>query len=239
MQATAAQSTYQKKLHPYKKDLMDFLFRQASPRPWTFADLGGVWGVDGAYSLYAMDEHQCRSGFLVDTHPTETVLEHVAQTPGLTFKQGNFGEPEVCAALPRLDCIFLFDVLLHQVTPHWDEVLRRYAEKTDCFVIFNQQWIGSATTTRLLDLGPDAYFANTPHDPDHPVYADLFDKLDTKHPDHERTWRDVHHIWQWGITNIELSAVLESLGYRNTYFANHGAFEGLASFENHAFIWRR
>jgi len=186
-----------------------------------------------------MDEHECRLGFLVDTHPTETVLEHVAQTPGLTFRQGNFGDPEVIAELPQLDCIFLFDALLHQVTPHWDEVLRRYAEKTDCFVIFNQQWTGSVTTTRLLDLGHDGYFTNTPHDPDHPVYADLFEKLNTKHPDHERSWRDVHHIWQWGITNAELKAVLESLGYQNTYFANYGVFEGLESFENHAFIWRK
>ncbi|MGK0260447.1 MAG: hypothetical protein ACI96M_003895 [Candidatus Azotimanducaceae bacterium] len=86
-----------------------------------------------------MDEHKCEAGYVVDTHPT--------------------------AKVPSVDCIFLFDVLLHQVNPNWDTVLRRCAEKTDCFVIYNQQWIGSPITTRLLELGHDEYFASTPHDP--------------------------------------------------------------------------
>jgi len=238
MQVIAEQIPYQQKLYGHKKELMDFLFKYSHPRPMSFADLGGVWGVEGAYSLYAMDGHSCVRGHLVDTHPTDLVKSYVEQVPGLNIIQGNFGEHETIAQVPEVDVVFLFDVLLHQVTPHWDEVLRRYAEKTDCFCIFNQQWTG-LTTTRLLDLGHDAYFANTPHDPEHPVYQDLFEKLNVKHPDHDRTWRDVHHVWQWGITNAELEAVLKSLGFRMTYFANHGAFGTLPQFENHAFIWRR
>jgi len=31
MQAIAKQPTYRKKLHPYKKELLDFLFRHADP----------------------------------------------------------------------------------------------------------------------------------------------------------------------------------------------------------------
>ena len=240
MMTIAEKLPYRDKLLRHKSDLLDFLFKYSPTRPRTFADLGGVWGVEGAYSLYAMDEHKCTSGYLVDTHPTETVLGYVEQTPGLRFIKGNFGEPETVAQVPRVDCIFLFDVLLHQVNPNWDVVLRRYAEKTDCFVIYNQQWVGSANTTRLLELGEEAYFASTPHDPEHPVYRNLFDKLDTRHPDYEnRNWRDVHHIWQWGITDLELEAVLVDLGYRKTYFADFGPFQPLKTFANHAFIWRR
>ncbi len=231
---------YKEKLLNHKTQLLDHLFKFSPRRPFTFADLGGVWGVEGAYSLYAMDEHKCVAGYLVDTHPTEKVLDYVEQTPGLNFIQGNFGEIETIAQVPQVDCIFLFDVLLHQVNPNWDTVLRRYAEKTDCFVIYNQQWLGSPVTTRLLELGHDDYFANTPHDPEHPVYQNLFDKLDTKHPDYEnRNWRDVHHIWQWGITNAELAAVMTDLGYTKTYFADYGPFGNLKTFVNHAFIWRR
>ncbi|MGK0260448.1 MAG: hypothetical protein ACI96M_003896 [Candidatus Azotimanducaceae bacterium] len=64
--------------------------------------------------------------------------------------------------------------------------------------------------------------------PEHPVYHDLFAKLDTKHPHYEnRNWRDVHHIWQWMITNAELEAVMKELGYRKPYFADFGAFGDL------------
>ncbi len=239
MQPIAERIAYRQKLHPQKQELMDFLFRHQQPRPWSFADLGGVWGVDGVYTLYALDQHRCVRGCLVDTHPTDAVREYAEQVRGLKLIQGNFGAHETIALVPKVDVVFLFDVLLHQVSPHWDEVLKRYAEKTDCFCIFNQQWVGSVTTTRLLDLGEEAYFANTPHDPAHPAYRNLFGKLNEKHPDHDRTWRDVHHIWQWGITDAELRAVLTNLGYRETFYANFGSFEGLPSFENHAFIWRR
>ncbi|MFT5232629.1 MAG: hypothetical protein ACI9UQ_000651 [Candidatus Krumholzibacteriia bacterium] len=39
--------------------------------------------------------------------------------------------------------------------------------------------------------------------------------------------RDVHHIWQWMITNAELEAVMKELGYRKPYFADFGAFGDL------------
>lgn len=236
----AAKIPYQAKLDPNKRFLMDYVFAREAPRPRSFADLGGVWGVDGAYSLYAMDHHGCVGGYLVDTHPTPRVCEHVAQVPGLELIQGNFGDPAVVAKVPPVDCIFLFDVLLHQVRPNWYDVLGAYAEKTPLFVIYNQQWTGTPVTVRLLDLGRDGYFANTPHEPEHPAYRALFEHMYEEHPDHPgRLWRDVHHVWQWGITDRDLLAVAETLGYSMTYFTNFGRFAHLPHFENHAFVLRR
>ena len=65
----------------------------------------------------------------------------------------------------RVDAIFLFDVLLHQVAPDWDTILEMYAKNVRVFGIYNQQWTGADTTVRLLDLGEEEYFRNVPVDP--------------------------------------------------------------------------
>jgi hypothetical protein len=86
----------------------------------------------------------------------------------------------------------LFDVLLHQVKPDWDEVLALYAKYARTFLIYNRQWTGEKSV-RLLDLGRGEYFRNVPHSPAEPPYDTLFDKLDETHPEHGRPWRDAHH----------------------------------------------
>ena len=103
-----------------------------------------------------------------------------------------------------MDAIFLFDVLLHQVAPDWDTILEMYAKNVRVLGIYNQQWTGSDTTVRLLDLGEKEYFRNVPVDPTNETYKGLFTKLDQKHPYADRLWRDVHSIWQWGITDDDL-----------------------------------
>ena len=67
----------------------------------------------------------------------------------------------------------------------------------------------------------------------------LFDKLDEKHPDHDRPWRDVHHIWQWGISDEDLRTKLEGLGFRLEFSKNCGRFGKLPNFENHTFLFCR
>jgi hypothetical protein len=44
--------------------------------------------------------------------------------------EGNFGSPAVAQQLQNVDAILLFDVLLHQVSPDWDEILDLYATRT-------------------------------------------------------------------------------------------------------------
>ncbi|MFX0203620.1 MAG: hypothetical protein ACFFCW_46560 [Candidatus Hodarchaeota archaeon] len=107
--------------------------------------------------------------------------------------------------LGRVDAIFLFDVLLYQVKPYWDEILEMYSSVTNCFVVFNHQFINSVESVRLLDLWHDGYFENVPHSKEHPVYKELFKNMYDIHPKHNWMWRDINNVWQWGITDRDLS----------------------------------
>ena len=145
-----------------KLDLIDVAFRDKGAR--SFADLGGVWGVEGGYTFYTLDKYPVTSAVLVDTHPTKIVIDRADKYRQLRLISGNFGEEAVAQGVGDVDAVLLFDVLLHQVAPNWDRVLETYADHTPCFLIYNQQWTGSPHTVRLLELGEDEYFANVPHD---------------------------------------------------------------------------
>jgi len=222
-----------------KIDLIDFIFNNLSPSPQTFADLGGVWGVDAAYTFYIMKKYKINQGTLIDTNFTDSVLSRQTEFPNLHLLQGNFGDKKIIDQLENIDVVLLFDVLLHQVGPNWDELLAAYTKKTKLFCIFQPQWVKSKTTVRLLDLGKDDYFANTPHDPCHPTYKALFEKMYEINPEHNRIWRDVHNVWQWGISDKDLVDVMEKLGFSLKYHKNCGQFGTLVNFENHAFVFEK
>ena len=150
---------------------------------------------------------------------------------------GNFGSQAVVDQVGRVDAIFLFDVLLHQVAPDWDTLLEMYAKNVRVFGIYNQQWTGADTTVRLLDLGEKEYFRNVPVDPKEEPYRDLFKKLDQKHPYADTLWRDVHSIWQWGITDDDLESTAARLGFKLVYMKWCGKLG--EHFENKAFIFAR
>ncbi len=222
-----------------KKDIIDFALGRLLPSPCSFADLGGIWDVDGAYTIHALDNHEISQAWLVDTDFTDKALKRAAKQPQLSTIKSNFGQPEVPRQIKSVDAVFLFDVLLHQVAPNWDEILEMYARICSCFVIFNQQWTRDPHTIRLLDLGSQAYFDNVPHDPTHPNYANLFDRLDDIHPQHGRKIRDIHNIWQWGITDQDLIKKMQELGFSMEYYKNCGQFQNLEYFENHAFVFKK
>lgn len=220
-----------------KIDLIDRAFSSLGIE--SFADLGGVWRVEGAYTFHALDKHKVKDAALVDTHLTPNVVERAKKYPQLRLINGNFGNQTVVDQVDKVDAVLLYDVLLHQVSPDWDGILEMYAKNVPTFLIYNQQWTGSEQTVRLLDLGEEEYFRNVPHNRRQPNYKHLFEKLDQKHPDHDRTWRDVHHIWQWGITDAALESKMSDLGYELKYKKNCGRFGRLPNFENHAFIFVR
>ena len=220
-----------------KIKLIDFTFSRFDVH--SFADLGGVWGVEGGYTFYTLEKKNVSAATLVDTHPTDAVLKRAMKFPQLKLITGNFGDEETARNVGDVDVIFLFDVLLHQVSPDWHNILELYADQTNCFVIYNQQWIGSEHTVRLLELGEDEYFKNVPHELKEKPFDNLFQKLEEKHPHHDKPWRDVHHIWQWGITDVDLRAKVESLGFRLQFMKNCGQFGKLENFENHAFVFTK
>jgi hypothetical protein len=92
---------------------------------------------------------------------------------------------------------------------------------------------------RLLELGEDEFFRNVPHERTEKPYDNLFHKLDLKHPRLDMLWRDYPGIWQWGITDTDLRAKIESLDFRLQFMKNCGRFGNLANFENHAFVFNK
>lgn len=229
------------KYHPNfrieKKDLLDIAFDGKELK--SIAELGGVWGVDCAYGLYALEKFKLKTVKMVDTHWTESALEEVKKHAEIEYYRQNFAEQSMPETVGYVDSIILFDVLLHQVAPDWDRLLSMYAPYTNSVVIFNQQWIGSSLSVRLLDMGRDEYFKNVPHDPSHPTYAKLFDCMYEIHPIHNKIWRDVHHVWQWGITTNDLIYTMNCLGFELDYFKNYGKMPGLPNFSEQAFIFKK
>ena len=67
------------------------------------------------------------------------------------------------------------------------------------------------TTVRLIDLGREQYLEAVPPAETH---NELFDCLDDWHKGQERLYRDSNHVWQWGITDADLQAKMESLASR-------------------------
>jgi hypothetical protein len=205
-----------------KKQLIDFSCQELGMR--SFADLGGVWNVDAGYSFYAMERHKANSAVLVDTDVTPTVLERQKRYPGLKIIHGNFGQSITRDQIGKVDGVFFFDTLLHQVKPDWDEILGMYAGVARIFLIFNQQYTNFERTTRLLDLGRDEYFRNVPHVTSEEPYKTYFRDLDAIHPEHNRPYRDIHNIWQWGIVDADLIVRMKELGFKMEFYKNCGRF---------------
>lgn len=223
-----------------KLDLIDFAFQEVISNPQSFSDLGGVWNVEGGYTFYTLEKYPMKSGFLVDLFFTDEVKKRADSYDNLTMINGNFGDNKVLEQLNSVDAIFLFDVLLHQVNPNWDDILELYSSVTDCFVIYNQQFLSSENTVRLLDLGYDEYFENTPHNKDELTVNAVFDNMYEVHPTQERIWKDIPNVWQWGITDSDLVHKMDDLGYSLEYYKNIGKRDyQTENWEDHAFIFQK
>jgi hypothetical protein len=218
-----------------KVDIIDQAFSSFGIQ--SFADVGAVRAKQGAYTFHALDKYSAEHAVLVDTDITPELVDCAKKYPQLRLVDGNIGNHSVARQVGRVDAIFLFDILLHQVAPDWDAILEMYAKNVRVFGIFNRQWTGSGNTVRLLDLGEEEYFRNIPADKKNEPYKDLFKKLDENHPDAGRPWRDVHSIWQWGITDDDLESTAASLGFKLVYMKWCGQLG--EHFENKAFIFCR
>jgi hypothetical protein len=221
-------------LHPIKLRALDAAFQRR--RVNSFADLGGVWAVDGGYTFYALEVYSCSRAVLVDEHLTRSVVSRAKRFRALTLRSENFGSDRFVATLGHVDAILLFDVLLHQVRPNWDAILRMYAPVTDCFVIVNPQYVNGPETIRLLDLEREQYHSLVPAQPG---YEDLFERSDEFLPSRGRYFRDIHNVWQWGIVDTDLHGVVSGLGFAPVYFENGGQWGQQSAFENHAFVFSK
>jgi hypothetical protein len=219
-----------------KLRLIDRVFLQIAPSAQSFADLGGVWKVNAAYTLYTLRKKFARRGVLVDTNFPHGLKEKLATNPNLTVLQNDFAQKEIIQRVGTVDVVYFFDVLLHQANPSWNEILAEYAKQASCFVIFNQQYVGGTATVRLTDLPLEEYVRLVPKGRTD-TYRYVYDHADEIHPDYHKPWKDIHNIFQWGITDSDLRSTMEHLGFQEMYFRNHGRFSNLSAFENHAFIF--
>ena len=224
-------------LMPDKLKLIDFAFSNLPLK--SFADLGGVWGVNGGYTFYSLTKYAIKKACLVDTNFNEIVRQEKQKFPQLQIIEGNFGDSAIARKIGQVDAIFLFDVLLHQVKPNWDEILQMYASRTKAFIIFNQQYMDAPQTVRLLDLGKEEYFRIIPHSIEEGQYRQVFEKMYEIHPVHKRIYRDIHNVWQWGITNTDLRVKMNELGFELKYYRDCGFLGDITSFKNMAYVFTR
>jgi len=202
----------------------------------SFADLGGVWAVDGGYTFAALEQFEIERACLVDEDHTDAVRRRATAHPQLELICANFGAQSTADQVGEVDAVILFDVLLHQVSPDWDQILELYAPRTRSFLIVNPQWTGNADAVRLLDLGREEYLRSVPP---LDLHSEVFAKLEETNPQRGRPWRDVHDIWQWGISDAALTAALGRLGFELVYFEDTGPWQGLPRFRNRAFAFAR
>lgn len=221
-----------------KLRLIDRVFREAQPTARSFADLGGVWNVNGAYTLYGLRHHSVDRGVLVDTDFPDRLPQKLEAVPRLQIIRGDFADAAVIERVGTVDVVFLFDVLLHQANPSWDTVLSAYAQRARCMAIYNQQYVLGNASIRLTSLPLEEYVEIAPRGRTD-VYRYVYEHADEIHPTYGKPWRDIHNIFQWGITDEGLRAVMAGLGFREYYYRNLGRFSNLPAFENHAFIFVR
>ncbi|MFZ4621519.1 MAG: hypothetical protein ACOYNS_13240 [Bacteroidota bacterium] len=218
-----------------KLRLIDHAFTKIVPGARSFADLGGVWNVNAGYTIYTLRNHGV-AGTLVDTNFPDGLREQLSQYNNLSVIHGDFSKDETVAAVGKTDVVFFFDVLLHQANPSWTEILKKYAANVSCFVIFNQQYIRGTKTVRLTDMPIDEYISVAPQGRE-ATYRYAYDHANEIHPEYKKPWKDIHNIFQWGITDEDLRATMEGFGFKEMYYKNHGRFSNLPAFENHAFIF--
>jgi hypothetical protein len=213
-------------LHASKLQLLDVAFGDLGAR--TFADLGGVWHVDGGYSLYALERCGASRGVLVDVG-AHSLSERTRSHPRLDVVAEDFRDGAIAEDVGDVDAVFHFDTLLHQAQPDWDEVLASY-RSARLHLVSQPQWIGEETF-RLTTLPFDDYSrAVTPAgaEPWPATEAEL-----------EQVGRDSPGIWQWAITDDALLSTMRRLGYELAFARNWGPWHGLEGFERHALLFAR
>ena len=226
-------------LNPAKLEVLALCARELGCR--SFADLGGIWAVDGGYARYAADVLGAERVVLVDDDLTPAYVEAAAGLPALEEVEANFGAAATPDLVGDVEVCAFFDVLLHQVAPDWDEVLGLWAARcTRAMAIVQPQWTGD-DVTRLLELGEQEYLARVPSGDvgADSVYHGLWDRLDEVNPRRGRPWRDVHDIWQWGITDRALVARMGELGFGLRHFATTGPWQGHTWFHEGVFVFDR
>ena len=174
----------------------------------SFADLGACWGVNGAYAFHAaaVCGDSLERGFIVDGIITPLTRERSRDYPKVSLIEGALGAEEVRDAVGEIDCLIMYDVLLHQVDPDWDQFILDYLPYTTMCIIYNQNWTRSEHTIRFVDKGLEWFKANV-HYTNEAALERWFLEHDEYSPAQGKVMRDVHNYWQWGIVRKDISSL--------------------------------
>jgi predicted DNA-binding protein len=185
-------------------------------------DLGGCWAVNGGYTFHALKTGQLARAVLVDGNITRLTRERASAWPQLELIEAALGDLETVKRVGEVDAAIMFDILLHQVSPDWDKLLERYSH-IETLIINNQNWIG-AKTVRFPDFSVEEFISRVYHT-DSVKVREWYQRHDEFNENQGKPERDVHHFWQWGITQSDLVRVLWNLGYRVDYLFSKGVFD--------------
>jgi hypothetical protein len=204
---------------PYKTAVIDEAIARYGLR--SVVDLGGCWGVNGAYTFHALNRGELDRAVIVDGQITRLTRERAATRPQLELLEAPLGTAETVERIGKVDGAIMYDILLHQVGPDWDQFLRRWSD-VDTLIICNQNWLGPQTV-RFADWDVEEYLRRVLHGNENRI-RQWYAEHDQWNQEQGKPWRDVYNFWQWGITTKDLVGVLWDLGYRIDYLFNHGEF---------------
>ncbi|MDL2307437.1 class I SAM-dependent methyltransferase [Desulfovibrio sp. OttesenSCG-928-C06] len=223
-------------IHPFKADLVEIAIGTYGIK--SIVDVGGCFGVHGGYTFHAL-KNGVERAMILDGEITPDTVEQARRYPNLTLKTMDLGNRDEIAALPSFDAAIIYDVLLHQVDPDWDEFLALYAAKVDTLIIYNQDFVGDETF-RFVDRGLDWYLEQE--------FAKFYGKEsitnwfarhDQIHPQMGKKNRDIHGFWQWGIAYADIIRVAHEQGFRLDYFINEGSRFFGDTIDCHAYMFHR
>lgn len=205
----------------------------------SFADIGGCWGVEGAYTIDILSKNDIDKAYIADGNVNDGTRAAGQPYPQLEFREGLFNESAFIEPFPEVDALIMYSILLHQANLDWDHFLEAWSVKARVIVIYNQMWKRDGGSVRFVDKGRDWYLRNV-YFTNRQTILDWFERLDETHPS-GRKWRDMHHYWQVGITTDDLVAKMKSLGFRLDLFENFGPFHHRKTpwFQNEGFIFVR
>lgn len=149
------------------------------------------------------------SALILWTISSPQVRERFAGYPHFHVVKGSFGKPETVAALPEVEALFLFDILLHQVDPDWGVILgslyaqgKGHRDVQSAMEGFGED--GAAAGTRTGSLPSQFSFRGRLRDFEGGCGSNLCEPRRAPRQIRAKRRGDAPDIWQWG-TPIPIS----------------------------------
>ncbi len=209
---------------PEKLELIETAHELADFR--SFADLGGCWGVDGAYAFHAaaLCGNELDRAVIVDGALTPLTRERAKAHARVELVEALLGSRQALDAVGEVDALIMFDILLHQVKPDWDRFLLNWLPRASTLIVYNQNWLKTPRTIRFVDRGVDWYYRNVHVWEDDWNTRERLESWFDRHRERDRNGRrerDNHWYWQFGIRPLELIRLLARHGFELVYMKRH------------------